>query len=221
MVFVDHEMNLLSEPVSMLVNPGIPIPPKSTETHGITDEMVKNAPMFADIAQQLFDALDPCDWLFYNGIKFDVPLLMAELARCNIHINPHNRLLIDGYVTFSKKEPRDLSSALKFYTGEVMENAHEASSDIMATVKVVKGQLDRYSDIESVEDMFSLTEPETRCDIAGKFIVQDGVPVFAFGKHFGEPISSQAGMLKWMLDKDFPQDTKDFITKYMNENGIT
>ena len=38
---------------SSLVNPGIPIPPEATEIHHITDEDVKDAPPFGEIARTL------------------------------------------------------------------------------------------------------------------------------------------------------------------------
>ena len=34
-----------------LINPGIPIPKASSDIHGITDEMVKDAPLFKQVAQ--------------------------------------------------------------------------------------------------------------------------------------------------------------------------
>ena len=33
-----------------LLNPGVPIPKETTEIHGITDEIVRNCPTFADVA---------------------------------------------------------------------------------------------------------------------------------------------------------------------------
>ena len=36
-----------------LVNPGVPIPPATTAIHGITDEDVKDAPRFEEIAEAL------------------------------------------------------------------------------------------------------------------------------------------------------------------------
>ncbi|MFD8706848.1 exonuclease domain-containing protein [Kitasatospora sp. NPDC059648] len=40
-----------------LVNPGIPIPPAATAVHGITDEMVRDAPAFGDVLVKLTGAL--------------------------------------------------------------------------------------------------------------------------------------------------------------------
>ncbi|MGC9342803.1 MAG: exonuclease domain-containing protein, partial [Bacteroidales bacterium] len=38
---------------TLLINPTIPIPEKSTEIHGISDEDVKNAPPFQEVAKSL------------------------------------------------------------------------------------------------------------------------------------------------------------------------
>ena len=44
-----------------LINPGMPIPKASSDLHGITDEMVKDEPVFKQIAHELKQILDGCD----------------------------------------------------------------------------------------------------------------------------------------------------------------
>ena len=44
-----------------LINPGMPIPKQSSDVHGITDEMVKDAPAFKEVAHELKQMLDGCD----------------------------------------------------------------------------------------------------------------------------------------------------------------
>ena len=44
-----------------LLNPGMPIPQAVCDIHGITDEMVKNAPPFKQAAQEIKQFLDGCD----------------------------------------------------------------------------------------------------------------------------------------------------------------
>lgn len=63
-----------------LVNPGVPIPAEATDIHGITDAMVAEAPMFADILVQLTAALDGRRCLIYNE-PYDVGRLRWELTR--------------------------------------------------------------------------------------------------------------------------------------------
>lgn len=68
-----------------LVKPRTPIPPESTEVHGITDEMVACAPRWRVVGPAFLD------WVFrhagpvvtlcaYNGAGFDMPLLMMQNA---------------------------------------------------------------------------------------------------------------------------------------------
>ena len=59
-----------------LLNPEMPIPKTSSDIHGITDEMVKDAPTFKQVAQELKQVLDGCDIAGYNSNRFDIPLLM-------------------------------------------------------------------------------------------------------------------------------------------------
>jgi len=222
LVITSPNLDIIGDPVSVLVNPGEPIPPKSTEVHGITDEMVANAPTFGQIAHYFKQTIENCDWGFYNGIKYDVPVLISEFSRVDISINPFGRKFLDVCVGFFKKEPRDLSSALKFYTGEIMEDAHDACADVVATIKTARGMLTKYDDLKSLDDLHSLCEIEKICDFSGKFTLdEDGDPTFTFGKHRGDKIKNQVGFLRWMLNQDFPKDTVDFINKFMKENGIS
>lgn len=215
------DLKPLGPPMVSLVNPQIPIPAEATAVHGITDEMVKDAPTFEMIAPSLVQILDPTDWATYNGIKFDCPVILNEFNRVGITIDITGKKLIDGYIVFTKKEPRTLIEALRFYCGKELENAHDAGGDAMATFEVLLGQIAKYDDLNTVDDLVALTEPENRCDLAGKIVMKDGVPVFNFGTKFGKPISDDIGMLNWILDKDFPAETKQWVTKYLRslENG--
>ena len=67
-----------------LINPGISIPKASSDVHGITDEMVKDAPFFKQVAQELKQFLDGCDLAGYNSNRFDIPLLVEEFLRAEV-----------------------------------------------------------------------------------------------------------------------------------------
>ena len=67
-----------------LINPGMPIPKQSSDVHGITDEMVKDAPTFKQVAHELKQMLDGCDMAGYNSNRFDIPLLMEEFLRADV-----------------------------------------------------------------------------------------------------------------------------------------
>ncbi len=68
---------------SSLVNPGIPIPPEIQWLTGITNEMVRDAPAFADIAEPLFDRLQDAVFVAHNA-RFDYGFLKAEFQRAGI-----------------------------------------------------------------------------------------------------------------------------------------
>lgn len=217
-VVTDRQFNIVSGPFQTLLNPEVAIPKEATEIHGITNEMVYDKPVFKDIAPGLLNFFVDKDWGFYNGIRYDSTVLLEEFNRANVSIDISGIAMIDPMIVFHKKEPRDLSAALKFYTGKELDGAHEAQADTFATIEVAKGQIRMYDDINSVEDIIAMSEPENRCDLAGKFVLKDGVPVFTFGKHRGEPIVNHKGFLNWMLDKDFPTETKKWINKFL-KNG--
>lgn len=61
-----------------LVNPGVPIPAEATRIHGITDEMVKDAPTFSDLLVPLTAALHGRKVVIYNR-DFDKRRLAIEL----------------------------------------------------------------------------------------------------------------------------------------------
>lgn len=61
--------------LSMLINPGRPIPPRATEIHGITDEMVKGAPPWPEASARVVEALDGCGAIACHNAPYDVRIL--------------------------------------------------------------------------------------------------------------------------------------------------
>lgn len=72
---------------SSLVNPGIPIPGNIQRFTGITDEMVRRAPGFADIAQQVSALLHDRLFVAHNA-RFDHGFLRNEFARLSLSFAP-------------------------------------------------------------------------------------------------------------------------------------
>jgi DNA polymerase-3 subunit epsilon len=71
-----------------LVNPGRPIPGRITELTGISDAMVREAPTFRDIADQLLGALAGRVFVAHNA-RFDWGFVGAEVRRAR-------ELVLDG-----------------------------------------------------------------------------------------------------------------------------
>lgn len=73
---------------STLLNPGIPMSPEVVAIHGITNEMVKDAPSFADVMPKLLGLLDDSVIVAHNA-DFDVSFLRAEFAACGMRFPPY------------------------------------------------------------------------------------------------------------------------------------
>jgi len=201
------------------INPEMPIPPRSTEIHGITDEDVANAPVFREVAKNLATFLEGCDLAGYNAIKFDIPVLAEEFLRVNIDFNFRKRKYVDPQVIFYRKEQRTLIAAYQFFCGKVLANAHSSKADTAATYEVLKSQLDRYQDLENdVDKLAEISAFNNSADFAGRIIYDEkGVEIFNFGKHKGKPVEKvlkeEPSYYSWMMNGDFPLYTKKILTE--------
>ena len=202
------------------VNPECPIPEEASSVHGITDEMVKDQPIFKHFSKEIFNFIEGCDLGGYNIDKFDLPLLVEEFIRSGIDVSSFVKVkTVDVQTIFFKKEPRDLSSALKFYCNKDHGNAHTALDDTIATYEVLLSQRDKYDDLEpSVDFLSTLTRRNKNIDFAGRIIEDDnGDAIFNFGKHKGkkvkEVLTEEKGYYSWMMNSDFPEYTKKVITQ--------
>ncbi|HBF95268.1 MAG: 3'-5' exonuclease [Bacteroidales bacterium] len=205
---------------SRLINPEMPIPAQSTAIHGITDDDVKDSPTFKQVAKSLADMLEGCDLAGFNSSRFDVPMLSEEFLRAGVDFDMSKRKFVDVQIIFHKKEQRTLEAAYKFYCDKELQNAHSAEADTIATYEVLKSQLDRYPDLEN--DVAFLSKEyssfNNNVDFAGRIIFDDkGVEVFNFGKHKGKPVvqvlRNEPSYYSWMMDGDFPLNTKQVLTK--------
>jgi len=201
-----------------LLNPGVPIPKASSDVHGITDDMVKDAPTFKQVAQELKQMLDGCDFAGYNSNRFDIPLLMEEFLRAQVEIDMKNRRLLDVQNIFHKMEPRTLSAAYKFYCNKILEGAHGAEVDASATHEILEAQLEKYPELgTNVDSILKVMGEDQVVDFARRFVMDNGVEVFNFGKFKGRPVAdvlkSEPQYYDWMMKGDFPQHTKQKLTE--------
>lgn len=201
------------------INPTIPIPTEASMVHGIYDEDVALSPTFKDIAQELFDLLDPCDLAGFNSNKFDVPLLLEEFIRAGLNFSIDDRALIDVHRIYMNFEKRNLEAAYQFYCNKTLENAHSAEADTLATYEVFMAQLDKYapelkSDIQFLHDF---TNEERFLDSGRRLVFSGGKALFNFGKYKGRPVEevlkTDPGYYNWMMQGDFAQHTKRKLTE--------
>lgn len=211
-----------------LVNPTIPIPADATAIHGINDEMVKDKPTFKDISGQIVEIIEGCDFAGFNSNQFDIPMLDAELRRAGIEFDFTGKFFVDGAVLFKVFDPRTLTAAVWTYLQKDHEGAHGAMADTEATLEVLFKQVDKhFAEPPTIEELaLKSNYGKKRLDLAGKFAYRDdGVEIFTFGQHKGEPCATNKSYLDWMLkhkDRDgnpvFSQDTKNVINRMMGRD---
>lgn len=204
-----------------LINPQMPIPAGSSAVHGITDEDVKNAPTFKEVANELKQFIDNADLSGYNSNRFDIPLLMEEFLRAGITLDMSNRKMVDVQTIFHMMEKRTLSAAYKFYCEKDLEDAHSAEADAMATWEILEAQLTRYEHLgNTIDTVLKFTGEEKYVDFARRFVMDNDVEVFNFGKYKGrcvaEVLKAEPQYYDWMMKGDFPLHTKQKLTEIFN-----
>ncbi|GAB3351365.1 3'-5' exonuclease [Arachidicoccus ginsenosidivorans] len=205
-----------------LVNPGMPIPKESSDIHGITDEMVKDAPLFKEIAAEVVRFLDNCDLGGYNSNRFDVPLLVEEYLRAGVTFSLSDRKLLDVQKIYHKMEPRTLSAAYQFYCNKNLEDAHSATADVEATWEVLQAQIDKYPNIgHSLNSILQFTGEDKIVDMARRFVFKGEEIIFNFGKYKGKAahlvFREEPQYYDWMMRGDFPLHTKQVISEIFRQ----
>lgn len=206
-----------------LVNPQLPIPEEASEIHGITDEMVANAPTMQDIAEEVWRMVEGTTLVGYNIRRFDTPLLATELSRCGL---PGGKLLdqpeIDLYRLWMECEPRTLEGAFQRFLGREMDGeAHRAMHDVAGLPDLLLAMDPILPSDGGYMALAEACRPVDEVDRDGMFKRrEDGEVVFAFGKNEGAPILSERGYLRWMLGADFSPEVKRIIRREMGGLGL-
>lgn len=206
---------------SKMYNPLMPISPAATQIHGITNSMVADCPKFEEDAKRLKKIFEDKILITYNGLMFDIPILMNEFDRARVEVNLSGKF-IDVFKVEQKLNPRSLANVYKSYTGEELANAHDAKADNMATAVVLENQSHIiWSDIDkneadcTVEEMlYQMSGTEGMVDYYGKFGKDDqDYLIFKFGKHKGKNVRVIDDMeyATWMLSQNFPNQIKNLI----------
>ncbi|MEO5908380.1 MAG: 3'-5' exonuclease [Ginsengibacter sp.] len=204
-----------------LLNPQMPIPKASSAIHGITDDKVKDAQTFKEVANELKQFIDNADLSGYNSNRFDIPLLMEEFLRAGIILEMDNRRMLDVQTIFHMMEKRTLAAAYKFYCEKDLLDAHSAEADASATWEILEAQLTRYENLgTTIETVLHFTGEEKYVDFARRFVMDNDIEVFNFGKHKGrcvaEVLKAEPQYYDWMMKGDFPLHTKQKLTEIFN-----
>jgi len=124
-----------------LVNPEVSINYRISQLTGITDNMVRTAPKFYEIAQEVLEYTEGCIFVAhnvnfdYNIIKEELTSLGAEFKRKKLCTVRLSRKLIQGQQSYSL-------GALCTSLGITIHSRHRARGDAEATVILLKKLLD-------------------------------------------------------------------------------
>lgn len=229
-VEIAFEIFMPGEPVKeyrTLVNPCMRIPPEATKIHGITNEMVKDAPTFAQLADNFLKGLGDCDFAGYN-VWFDLRQLMEEFKRCGKVWSYEGARIIDGYRLWQISEGRTLEDAVNHWLGSKHDRsndaeldaeltaldgsgvAHNALWDIKMSTRIIAAQLGMNDKLpKDIEALHQLQWPG-RFDAEGKLAWRGDSLAFTFGEHKDKPLNVvPRSYLSWVVGKDFSDKVKD------------
>jgi DNA polymerase III subunit epsilon len=132
---------------SSLVNPGIPIPAEIQWLTGITNDMVRGAPSFAELAQELYDRLDGAVFVAHNA-RFDYGFLRAEFSRAGL--NFHAKTLCTVRLSrhlYPDRAPHTLDAIIERF-GLGGEQRHRALGDARVLWRLLQKLAERHPPAE-------------------------------------------------------------------------
>lgn len=132
--------------IDRLVNPGLPIPPRSTAIHGITDDMVAGAGSFQDIWTDIEPLMQGVVLVGHN-VGFDIAHMRSAAARADIAWSPPEFLC-----TYLLAAALDLGlpslglDSLAGALGVQVRGRHTALGDALVTAEVFARLIPRLAD---------------------------------------------------------------------------
>jgi DNA polymerase-3 subunit epsilon len=202
---------------SVVVNPGIPIPPGATQVHGISDLDVMDKPVFRAYARALADHLEGCDLAGFGIERFGLPLLLAEFERNDVDFVVEGRAVIDAMTVFHRLEPRNLRSAYARFVGankpetpgpdQETDDEAQGARNVYA---ILQGELQSSSQVPTKPGEIAAWARgigENAIDPDGKFVWSDeGDALLNFGRHRGERlvevVNNDPNYLYWVSRSD-------------------
>lgn len=205
------------ETKDVLINPEIPIPEGVTAVHGITNEMIKNAPTFKQLSRSMRDWFKDCDLGGFNSNNYDIPLLSAEFERAELEGINWNPNLVDVYKLYLLLYPNTLGEIYKRILGKELDGAHNALIDIQATIDIINHITEEEEDLQSPIQIDNFIQGDKkRFDLNGKmYIDEDGIVKWNFSKNKDTDVKSDKGFQNWFFNQNFPKESKDKLKQHL------
>ena len=190
--------------------------------HGISPQMLSDKPLFKDVAPQIIEWMRGCDFLTYNGMAFDIPFFVKECEKngieCDLFKTDGSVKYYDAFCEEQKRHSNTLEGTYERYAGKTMKDAgldaHNALSDVMATIEVFKHQ-NESSPVDE-ENMYGTDNVVKDMNFKGTM-----TPCMNVGKYRQIPLQIiqkiDKSYLMWALGttSGFSKETKDYLRTYM------
>ncbi|HEY7534622.1 MAG TPA: exonuclease domain-containing protein [Thermodesulfobacteriota bacterium] len=157
-----------------LINPGRSIPPQAQSVHGISNDMVKNAPFFREVARDVINSLKGNVIVAHNA-SFDLGFLRAELT--NIKLPPPETEVIDT-LSIARNHfnfPSNGLGKIARQLGISVTGEHRAFGDVRITMEVFEYFLldleRRGVRTQRLKDVLKLQEPPVAFEKATAFVL--------------------------------------------------
>src|SRR3989339_1620863 len=202
---------------NVLLNPETPISEEATTIHGSRNEDVALKPAFRDKAQELWDVFSGCYYGGFSILDFDLPVLRREFVRVGMDFDYSGRQVIDSKKIYNYMAPSNLASAYDYYCRKRLTVRKNIMEYAEAAAEVLMKQMERYNEVRDWGFINRIHEPddEFRVDNIRKFYWEKGEACFAFSKYQGKALSwvaeNDPEFLRWILESDFTEQTKNMI----------
>ena len=168
-----------------LIHPGMPIPPEASKIHGISDEDVKDAPPFSQVAVEFAEFCEgEVVLVAHNNDAFDIHFMKAEYERCEHPLPPWKFLdSLKWARRYRPDLPRHSLQFLREIYGIPENRAHRALDDVIVLKEVFLHMVDDLS-IKQVYDLLNKPRP---------------IQHMPFGKFQGKPLKEvPKDYLQWL-----------------------
>lgn len=142
---LDDDFNIIGE-FDHLIKPKIPLTDELIRIHGITNEMLKDKPSFAEIFDEFAKFMTGADEIIAHNLAFDRSMIANEMLRIDRLLNfPWPRIHTCTVEMAMPIEQRRISlkNLHKYATGKEHEGQHRAKADVFALVRCYHWLLER------------------------------------------------------------------------------
>lgn len=139
-VKLDKKFKVVDE-FQTFVKPPVPLPPNIIQITGINEDMLKGAPEFIEIVDDLIEIFLGQEKIFAHNCPFDINMLVNELTRYDLQHKfpwPHKQICTVEASFAIRNKRLKLVDLYEMSTGSRNYRAHRALDDTKALAKCVK-----------------------------------------------------------------------------------